>query len=257
MKEKVPRLEDALDLLKAQAVATYSVAVPESAVVRLLSARTGSVDSAQAWWERIAPLLRKPTVHEGFQFRWNFVRSSLEISKMPTAEQLEQLVGLYEESTPRDLERRIGRLTGRQFEILMVELLGRIPKFRGIIITQLSHDGGVDFFGHYAPDANGLEWPLVGQAKHYRASLGAGDARDFIGALNTCGQKSPVGLFVCTSGFSAPAANVFERSDYQIMQWGLPEVRDKLIETGLGVRAYRSTLHLPDDVFWEEMFGET
>ncbi len=255
MKARLPSLSDALELFKSQALTDSFTEIPASEARRILSLRGRKQDDGEAAWDFVSSQLRRPRAYGGCIFHWNFIRDTLEINRIPTTDQIEQFAAYYREGTPRDLESAIRKLNGRQFEILMVALMERVSKFRGVIITKMSHDGGIDFRGLYVPEEGGLEIPLVGQAKHQNSPVSSGQAREFVGALDSCDAKSPIGLFASTAGFAPEASATFERSTYHVIKWGMAEIRDHLLECGLGVKTYSPTIQVLDDVFWGELCG--
>lgn len=255
MTAKSLSLEASLELFRSRAASYQDVELAEGQILEIFARVVGGPEAAKRLWERVSQQLRKPRVSHGYVFHWNMFKSVMSISRLPTAEQLERISEYYRESAPRDVKSYLRSLTGRQFEILVVTLLTKLSKFRNVLITQLSNDGGVDFRGWYVPEANGPEWPLVGQAKHLSRSVSASAARDFIGALDTCGEKAPVGLFISISGFSQPAVRAFDASHYRIVRWSLDELTSRLLEAGLGVRTFAPDVRIVDQTFWEELRG--
>jgi restriction endonuclease Mrr len=229
--------------------------ITESVAVRVIGGILPAGTDVLELWEAISSDLRRPVVRGGHVVEFNMFRGAVRVTKLPNAEELERIAELYRLSAPEEIERRIRLLSGIQFERFVSELLGKLPVFRNVVVTQISRDGGVDFRGVYIPDASGLEWPLVGQAKQVGNAIGAGDARDFIGALDTAGERSPVGLFVSTSGFTEPALEVFERSRYRVMRWGMDEIRHRMTAAEMGLRKLDLSLHMLDETFWDEVVG--
>src|SRR5262249_42226746 len=104
-------------------------------------------------------------------------------------------------------------------------------------------------------DPQGPELALIGQAKQVSSAVGAGVARDFVGALATCGEAKPMGLFASTGGFTDAAAETLKRCPYHIMMWAMKEIRQRVLDRSLGVRRVNVALEVIDEIFWDEVFG--
>jgi len=125
------------------------------------------------------------------------------------------------------------------------------------VITGASHDGGVDFKGRYVPDPQGPEVALIGQAKQVGGPIGAGAARDFVGALATSRETKPMGLFVSTGGFTEAAVATLRRSPYHVMIWSMKDILQRVLDLSLGTRRISVMLEVVDEIFWDEVFGES
>ncbi|MBT8797889.1 MULTISPECIES: restriction endonuclease [Microbacterium] len=86
-----------------------------------------------------------------------------------------------------------------QFERLAQRLL-READFESVTVTGRSGDQGIDGIGIYRLGL--LSFPVYFQCKRYKGSVGAGDVRDFRGALQGRGEK---GLLITTGAFTAAA----------------------------------------------------
>jgi restriction endonuclease Mrr len=182
-------------------------------------------------------------------------RRVVKISRLQTLEELEGTCELYKTATPRELERRIRSLNGIEFETFLATVLSRLPDFREIKTTRQSHDDGVDLEGLYVPSVRGPQFALIGQAKQTSQPISASQARDFVGALNISEKRSKVGLYVSTSGFTAPARETLRKCTDSIMCWGMEE----LIEHSQDIATRRVDLSfgVPDVTFWDEVLGRT
>jgi restriction endonuclease Mrr len=229
--------------------------LPEHRLVGMLQENIGDYTTALEKWEEVAAELRQPVVRDGRVFEWNLFRRVMCVSRLPGPEELERFAELYRRSAPEQIDRRIRALSGGQFERFLGELLRSLPNFRGIHVTQISRDGGIDFRGKYAPDPRGPEWPLLGQAKQVIAPASVREARDFIGALDTSGQAKAFGLFVSTAGFTDPAHDTLQRSRYPIIIWGPEELRERVFEASMGLRRVSLVLDMIDETFWDELSG--
>lgn len=101
-------------------------------------------------------------------------------------------------------ERAIGALTSEafspaQFERLAPRLL-READFESVTVTGRTGDEGIDGIGIYRLGL--LSFPVYFQCKRYKGSVGAGEVRDFRGALQGRGEK---GLLITTGAFTAAA----------------------------------------------------
>ena len=201
-------------------------------------------------WEAISNNLRSRKVRNGFVVQWDIFRRVLRVVRVPTSVELQAAAELYEHSTPHDLEHKIRNLSGKEFERFVGAVLGRIPEFRSITLTSEGGDGGVDFRGQYVLPV-GPKLALIGQAKRVSAPVGASTARDFIGAVDTCGEQQPFGLFVSTAGYTTQAITTFEKSRYTIVTWGMEEILHHA--AGIATKRVNLTFSMPDDIFWSEI----
>lgn len=101
-------------------------------------------------------------------------------------------------------ERIIATLTAdsfspAQFERLAQRLL-READFESVTVTGRVGDQGIDGIGIYRLGL--LSFPVYFQCKRYKGSVGAGEVRDFRGALQGRGEK---GLLITTGAFTAAA----------------------------------------------------
>jgi hypothetical protein len=252
------RLEGFIATLEqARAVAPYSE-IPETELLELLRRNSAIADDAAETWEDIARELRQPVVRKGYVYEWNIFRRTLCITRLPGSIECERISELYARSTPEEIRRRIRGLTGIQFEEFLRSLLAVEPTLKNVTLTRASHDGGIDLKGRFIRGHLLPELPMIGQAKQIAASVSASMARDFIGALDTCGEAKPVvGLYVSTSGFTAPAADALSRCKYHVMTWDLEEVTKRALAAGVGVVKVELPLLLADDTFWDELSGKS
>jgi restriction system protein len=123
-------------------------------------------------------------------------------------------------------------LSPAAFERLVQRVL-RESGFVAVEVTGRTGDGGID--GKGIARINGLmSFHVLFQCKHYKASVGASEIRDFRGAMVGRADK---GLFITTGSFTSAAVKEATRD-------GAPpidlvdgdELGEKLKELGLGVR---------------------
>lgn len=237
------------------------VDIPETQAISYIEEITGDHDRAIEHWEELSEKLRRWTVRNGRAVQWNFVRNAVQIRALPTAEELQNAAMLYEQETPVLLEQRIRSLSGIEFEHFLGVVLGRLPQFRNISLTRPSRDDGIDFKGIYVAEHASPHFALVGQAivigqaKQTSAAVNASDARDFIGALDTAGERRTVGLLISTSGFTEPALQALKRSRYFIITWGMSELL--AVSQSSITRRIDVAFTLPDETFWDELLGRT
>jgi hypothetical protein len=231
--------------------------IPEPDILTLLRESPSGADAAAEVWEEIASELRHPVVRMGYVYEWNIFRRTLCITRLPGGVECERISELYARSTPEEIRRRICALTGTQFEEFLRSLLAAEPTLKHVALTPGSHDGGIDVKGRFIRGHLLPELPLIGQAKQIAAPVSASMARDFIGALDTAGETKPVvGLYVSTSGFTAPAVEALASCKYHVMTWDLDEVTKRALAAGVGVLKIELPLLLADDTFWEELHGK-
>jgi restriction system protein len=135
-----------------------------------------------------------------------------------------------------------------RFERLCQRLL-RESGFIQVEVTGRSGDGGID--GHGIVRIGLLSFPVIFQSKRYRGSVGAGDIRNFRGAMV---GRSDRGLFITTGSFTA-AANAEATRD------GAPRLdlidgatlTNMLIELKLGVRTRTEEVTYVDDAWFNAL----
>lgn len=230
--------------------------IPETDILALLRGDPGRGGDVAEVWEEIEIELRHPVVRMGYVYEWNIFRRTLCITRLPGGTECERISELYARSTPEEIRRRIRGLTGTQFEEFLRSLLAAEPTLKHVSLTPGSHDGGIDLKGRFIRGHLLPELPLIGQAKQITAPVSASMARDFIGALDTAGETKPVvGLYVSTSGFTAPAVEALASCKYHVMTWDLDEVTKRALAAGVGVLKVDLPLLLADDTFWDELHG--
>jgi len=124
------------------------------------------------------------------------------------------------------------KLSPESFEKLTQRLL-RESGFIQVEVTGRSGDGGIDGRG-IARMHGFMSFHVLFQCKRYKGSVGAGETRDFRGAMVGRADK---GLFITTGSFSPAAVKEATRDGAPPIDLvdGI-ELADKLKELGLGVR---------------------
>lgn len=157
-------------------------------------------------------------------------------------------------SLAADLLERVRTASPLFFEQLIVDLLlamgyGGASEDAARALGR-SGDNGVD--GVVDQDPLGVDQVYV-QAKRYAEnnSIGAGDIRDFFGALNL--KRAQKGIFFTTSSFSPSAAQTARDLGMRIVLIDGPQLAKLMIRYGIGCRT-EDVLHLKkvDDEFFEE-----
>lgn len=152
-----------------------------------------------------------------------------------------------------DLLDRVRAASPAFFENLIVELLlamgyGGTSEGAGKALGK-SGDGGID--GVIDQDPLGVDQIYI-QAKRYADgnSIGAGDIRDFFGALNL--KKAQKGIFVTTSSFSPPAVQTAKDLGMRIVLIDGIQLTILMIRYNIGCRD-EEVLHLKriDEDFFE------
>ncbi|MCA1621342.1 MAG: restriction endonuclease [Acidobacteria bacterium] len=126
----------------------------------------------------------------------------------------------------------IETLSPAAFERLVQRML-RETGFTQVEVTGRTGDGGID--GKGIAKVNGiLSFRIVFQCKRYRGAVGAGEIRDFRGAMQGRADK---GLFITTGYFSRGAVKEATRDGASAIDIIDGEkLAEKLKELGLGVR---------------------
>ncbi len=169
-------------------------------------------------------------------------------------EQIEQSHKELTATVEADLLDRLRAVTPAQFEQIIVDLLvamgyggGRSEMAKAV---GRSGDNGVD--GVVREDKLGLDVVYM-QAKRYSPTnpVGAGEVRDFIGALE--GHRASKGVFVTTSTFPQSAHDYVARVSKRVVLIEGEELAALMVAHGVGVRVKTiyEVKELDDDYFSE------
>nr|WP_325253232.1 restriction endonuclease [Amylibacter sp.] len=181
------------------------------------------------------------------------VEEPLSISATPD-EEIQEAYALLNDALAANLLAAVRSASPAFFERLIVELLikmgyGGTSKDAGRALGQ-SGDNGVD--GVIDQDPLGVD-QLYLQAKRYQVgnSVGAGDIRDFFGALSL--KKASKGLFVTTSSFTNSAEQTARDLGSRIVLLNGNELAKLMIRYGVGCRE-KEVLYIRemDEGFFEE-----
>lgn len=181
------------------------------------------------------------------------VEEPTSISATPD-EEIQEAYGLLNDALAANLLDAVRSVSPAFFERLIVELLikmgyGGTSKDAGRALGQ-SGDNGVD--GVIDQDPLGVD-QLYLQAKRYQAgnSVGAGDIRDFFGALSL--KKASKGLFVTTSSFTNSAEQTVRDLGSRIVLLNGNELAKLMIRYGVGCRE-KEVLYIRemDEGFFDE-----
>lgn len=138
------------------------------------------------------------------------------------------------------------RLSAAAFERLVQRVL-REAGFTQVEVTGRSGDGGID--GRGIARVHGLmSFHVLFQCKRYKGSVGAGDIRDFRGAMT---GRTDKGLFITTGTFSPAAIKEATRD-------GAPPIdlldgvdfTEKLRELGMGVTTKTVKVYIVDEAWF-------
>lgn len=251
--ERLSRFEKLISWLLALAGDAERVEASEDQIVGFLKEESGKTkEGALEAWQDISPDFRKVIVRDSRTIQWNIFRNHVQISRLPTVEELEGVAELYERTTPDELTRKIRNLSGLEFERFLGAILSQHPEYRNITITQPARDGGIDIRGQYVAQ-NSLQFALIGQAKQVSAPISASIVRDFIGALDTCGEHRVMGLLVSTGGFTDPAVEALEKTRFPVLRWDMPDILREA--AGIASRRIELSFSIPDRTFWDEIRG--
>ncbi len=122
--------------------------------------------------------------------------------------------------------------------------------FTQVDVTGKSGDGGIDGTG--IARINGiLSFRVVFQCKRYRGSVGAGEIRDFRGAMQGRADK---GLFITTGHFTRDALKEATRDGAIAIDLVDGEhLAEKLAELSLGVRIERVETYVVDEEWFNSL----
>lgn len=115
-------------------------------------------------------------------------------------------------------------------ESLIVQLLGAMGYGATWQVTGKSGDGGID--GFIDEDKLGLERIYV-QAKRWDKEIGAGEVRDFVGAL--VHKRATKGVFITTSRFTRDAKKIADEVDRKVILIDGERLANLMIEYHVGV----------------------
>ena len=152
-------------------------------------------------------------------------------------EALQRAAQQLREELEADVLDRVRKAPFSFLESVVIDLL-RAMKYGGGDpdmgrVTGGSGDGGID--GTIREDALGLDEVYV-QAKRYAdgSSVGEGDLRNFVGAIDAAGTVK--GVFVTTARFSGPAREFVARSPKRIALIDGEELARLMVDHDVGVR---------------------
>ena len=170
-------------------------------------------------------------------------------------EVLERAVGELRNELEAEILERVWKAEPMFLERVVVDLLRAMGYGKGDPamgqVTGGSGDGGID--GKIREDALGLDEVYL-QAKRYAAgnSVGEGDLRDFVGAIDAVGTTK--GVFVTTSSFTKSAKAYVEKSSKRIILIDGEELARLMVEHNIGVRrkTYYEIKRIDEDYFESE-----
>ena len=173
-----------------------------------------------------------------------FSTNTAEAASLTPDEQLEAVYRSLVAAVAEDLKRLLLNLAPDRFEILVLELLGKMgygasSESRGHVGR--SGDGGID--GVVRLDKLGFAKVHI-QAKRYAIDkkIGRPDVQAFFGAL--AGQRASNGLFITTSSFTKEATDYAESVSGSLILVDGHRLVQLMIDHGLGVQTAR-TLTIP------------
>lgn len=164
------------------------------------------------------------------------IHAGMEDSEFDQTTPMERIRASYvevQQQTKDELLQRVLDNTPAFFEHLVKDLLiamgyGWAPE-AGQVVGK-SGDGGIDVV--LSLDRLGLTKVYV-QAKRWQANIGAGELRDFVGALTAHNVKS--GVFISTSAFQANAAEYLQRIPHEVALIDGDRLAELCLEFGVGV----------------------
>jgi restriction system protein len=150
-------------------------------------------------------------------------------------EQMESAAEQLRGSLVAELLERLRSCEPGFFERLVVQLLLKMgyggPQANAGQVVGRAGDGGID--GVIAEDRLGLDSIYV-QAKRWEAQVGAGQVRDFLGAMVSVGANK--GVFITTSKFAEPARRAASASpQHRIVLIDGDRLAQFMIDHDLGV----------------------
>jgi restriction system protein len=169
-------------------------------------------------------------------------------------EQMETAAALIRASLSAELLERLRSCEPGSFEGIVVQLLLKMgyggPQGDAGQVVGRAGDGGID--GVIAEDRLGLDSIYV-QAKRWEAPVGAGQVRDFLGAMVSVGASK--GVFITTSKFADPARRAAGASpQHRIVLIDGDRLAQLMIDHDLGVAPIATFVvkRVDSDFFSEE-----
>lgn len=162
-----------------------------------------------------------------------------EASEETPEERLDTAHRTINESLKAELLQKIKSCSPAFFENLVIDLLlkmgyGGSRKDAGSAIGK-SGDGGID--GIINEDKLGLDTIYV-QAKKWDKTVGAGEVRDFAGAL--LGRKARKGIMIATSSFPKSAYDYVKNLEQKIILIDGDKLTELMIENNAGIHTERA-----------------
>lgn len=236
----------------------FSFTLTRSEVISRVIA-LGLVDNAEAakeMLERGQDDLIHTVFVDGWAIHYNVYTDKYLFNRLLPPELLTRVAELHSKNIERSLADALRRLTARQFELFIGNLLNRLPGYRSVSVTKATRDGGVDFTALLGGPGE-LDTHVVGQAKHWMSHVSAPEVHKLIGviAIEAKGGVPVRGMMIALSGLTAPADDVLRDSPFMIDKLELTDLISLMLENGVGTQRFTVNGVVADPSFWEELYG--
>jgi len=246
-------------LANSKGLTGYSSKIPKSELIGKLaqfleeSKIKGDTDLVFEEWEK--PLRKRSRLIQGrYYIHYNIYTEVLTIELLPTVSGLERMVEIYSSNLKDALIKTIENLNYKEFPRLLENLFSNVPWAECVRITKLTRDGGIDFRGKYKDKETAQRRELVGQAKHWKTKVGPEPVTNFVGAITLEPKKPPpIGVYVCTAGFSQEAQKVIKKSPYRILAFDVNDLADLMLRHNIGLKRLNVKGKIIDERFWDEI----
>lgn len=247
-----PQLLDFLNNIVKVAKTNSPVKIPRKEALLTLAKAAPGHDPSLLFeqWERD---LREPKIAGDWAIKYSVYSDSLVIEYLPDWSQIERAIDIRSRRLHEDLAETMSQLSPTGFSYFLANLFSRVDWASDVLITKLSHDGGIDFQGHYVyPDQ--VKVPLFGQAKHWKGKVGSDPIRTFIGSVVSRAKgKASVGVYVCAGGFTSEAMREIGSSPFRLINYDVSDLVNLMIESRVGVTEFKPQCLRIDGSFWDEI----
>ena len=155
-----------------------------------------------------------------------------------------------------EIRENVIQLDYDEFERLIKRVLELTHWAKDIVVTGRTGDGGVDLVGKFVEKEADLELPLIGQAKHWKNKVSSIEIRNFLGSMDLRKKRlPPVGVYVCTGGYTRDAVEAIEKSTAKILSYDLEGFVDLMIKNRAGMSKTNISGYKLDELFWADVRG--
>ena len=197
--------------------------------------------------------LRKPFFVGNHLIHYSIYTDTLTLEVVPTIQQMNRAAETYSANLHSLVIKEITGITFQEFEQLMAEVFRKVPWVEKVNSTQLTRDEGIDFEGVYKDSKSGLRLNLFGQAKHWKAKVGADTVSNFVGSISLRTKEPSIGILVSAGGYTDDAVAAIRKSPIKLLYYDIKSLAELMIEYEIGVKSFRIEGKMVDDPFWKEI----